>query len=1066
MAALDGATPAIIGAAGAAGGGGDFTIERSLRFNDDDTAYLNRTPSGASNTKTWTWSAWTKRSKINAEANLFSVGASSTDAAFRFNADDTLQVRDGGGGELTTSSPFLDPSAWYHIVVALDNLQSTASDRFRLYVNGVEVSLGSASYAAQNTAGDFNTAVAHYIGRQVHNTSNLFDGYLTQINFVDGRQLAPTEFGEYDDNNVWQPKEYTSFNNPNASTTWSDAVPTADGFRPGRAAADAFDNDLSTYCALNNYTFNLDVGSWSTSGTLEVYTGANHEYAVDGGSTSAMNADDWTTVGDAGSITTLTLTRTDGGYPYINAVRINGYVLIDSAVDNSFQLKFDDNSSTSALGTDSSGNSNTWTVNNFSVTDNYAAGAVTAAWAGYVGAWATTDTWSSLGVSSSFGGTSGTKGYSTTTETWTGAKTIATGDFGSGIRGGNGWAIRYPTSVTVTIDPAAQASLTDIVVCPDETTDIANGTSVTTYPATVTGQVFWYRYSGAGYPAADALGTVTNPGATTQTDSLIDTPMNYTADSGNNGGNYPSWNPLDTFGPEFSNGNLDASYNTTSWKGYRATTAVTSGKWYWEVIINTLSGSNYTNIGVSKARGTGGVAINSDFDNTAETAGYNSTGAKVSSTYGGGTYGDSFTAGDVIGVAFDVDAGTLIFYKNNVSQGTAYSTLTANASWNPAMSMYGNVAVSANFGQRPFRFTPPTDYLPLVTTNLGTPGVTDGSTAMDSSLYTGDGNAGQTVSGLSMAPDFVWFKSRSEARNNAVFDIVRGVERRLQPNITQLEDASTTGLTAFDSDGFTFGSNNVNGRSGVNYVAWSWDAGTSTVSNSDGTITSNVRANTTTGFSVVEYTGNGSNSTVGHGLGAAPEFIIVKLRDDASGWAVYHDAIGTSTNNYIELQSTAVAAQDNTAFQNTAPTSSVFSIGTKPATNNSGDSHVAYCWAPVSQYSSFGSYTGETDLFIHTGFKPQWLMIKSYAGDGYNWVCIDNSRGATTGNVSNKLYFNLDNYENDDGRGTETKVVFLSNGFTFLDASAETNSSTRSYIYAAFAEHPFKSSRGGFQNIS
>ena len=919
MAALDGVTPSIIGAAGAAGGGG-IAFERSLRFNDDDTAYLNRTPSGAGNTKTWTWSAWTKRSKITAEANLFSVGASSTDAAFRFNADDTLQVRDGNNGELTTNTPLLDPSAWYHIVVALDNLQSTAANRFRLYVNGVEMtSFSTATYSAQNAAGDFNTAVAHYIGRQVHNTSNLFDGYLTQINFVDGRQLAPTEFGEYDDNNVWQPKAYTSFNNPNASTTWSDAVPTADGFRPGRAAADAFDNDLSTYCALNNYTFNLDVGSWSTSGTLEVYTGANHEYAVDGGSTSAMNADDWTTVGDAGSITTLTLTRTDGGYPYINAVRINGYVLIDSAVDNSFQLKFDDNSSAAALGTDSSGNSNTWTVNN-----------------------------------------------------------IATSD------------------------------------------------------------------------------------------SLIDSPLNYTADSGNNGGNYCTWNPLDTFGPTFANGNLDASYNTTSWKGYRATIAVTSGKWYWEVTINTLSGSNYTNIGVSKAIGFGGVAINSDFDNTAETAGYNSTGAKVSSTYGGGSYGATFTAGDVIGVALDVDAGTLIFYKNNTSQGTAYSNLTANATWTPAMSMYGNVAVSANFGQRPFAYTPPTGYVSLCTENLPDPTIADGTSVLDVvNETTSVAGSSKTISGLSFAPSLVISKLRNQSANGrwGFIDIVRGVNKTLASDRTDAEVTTQTDLlTQFNSDGFDVGAdaggygwNYQNG--GSLYTYWAWDSGSSTVSNTDGTITSNVRANQSAGFSIVTYTGNAtSGATVGHGLNAKPEFIIIKNRDTATYAPVYHGSLDATAPEDYWLR--LFAGTDGTrlrtgpsssAFNGTAPTSSVFSLGGFAFTNGSGSDYLAYCWAPVSQYSSFGSYTGAANLFIYTGFKPQWLLIKSYLGDGFNWVLIDSTRGATTGNVSNKLYPNLVNYQNDDGRGTETKVVFLSNGFTFLDEGAETNSSTHSYIDAAFA---------------
>ena len=168
-----------------------------------------------------------------------------------------------------------------------------------------------------------------------------------------------------------------------------------------------------------------------------------------------------------------------------------------------------------------------------------------------------------------------------------------------------------------------------------------------------------------------------------------------------------------------------------------------------------------------------------------------------------------------------------------------------------------------------------------------------------------------------------------------------------------------------------------------------------------------------------------------HALNAPVKFIIVKLREDASGWAVYHDSIGTSTNNYIELQTTGLAAQDNTAFQNTAPTSQVFSIGTKAAVNNNLDSHIAYCWAEVEGYSKFGSYTGAADLFIYTGFKPQWLLIKSYAGDGFNWVIIDNARGADSGNVSNKLYPNSGGARIVTVVGLKLKLSFFLMGLRF-----------------------------------
>ena len=312
-------------AAAAQSGASAFEIERSVRLNDGDSAYLNRTPSSAGNQRTFTWSGWIKRTESGSNKTFFSSATSNTSnprTDWQFY-DDTLYITFNPSGsswlEVRTDRVFRDFSAWYHIVVAVDTTQGTNTDRVKIYVNGVrETSFSSYSTITQNLELHINSATEHAIGRYEAGDSNYFPGYLTEINFVDGQALAPTDFGETNDDGLWIPKNYTFETNPNDGTTWSDAVPTADGFRPGRAAADAFDGDLSTYCALNNYTFNLDVGSWGISGTLEVYTGANHQYAVDGGSASAMTANDWTNVGNAGSITTLTLTRTDGSYPYIN----------------------------------------------------------------------------------------------------------------------------------------------------------------------------------------------------------------------------------------------------------------------------------------------------------------------------------------------------------------------------------------------------------------------------------------------------------------------------------------------------------------------------------------------------------------------------------------------------------------------------------------------------------------------------------------------------------------------------------------------------------------------------
>jgi hypothetical protein len=554
-------------------------------------------------------------------------------------------------------------------------------------------------------------------------------------------------------------------------------------------------------------------------------------------------------------------------------------------------------------------------------------------------------------------------------------------------------------------------------------------------------------------------------------DSVVDVPSSSGTDTGAGGevrGNYCTWNPLDTFGPTFANGNLDASYNTTSWKGYRSTIAPTSGKWYWEVTVNTLSGSNFTNIGVSKAIGAGGVAINSDFDNTAETAGYNSTGVKVSSTYGGGSYGASFTAGDVIGVGLDVDAGTLVFYKNGTSQGTAYSNLTANAAWTPAMSMYGNVAISVNFGQRPFAYQtagtnrPASTYKALCTANLPAPVVTKPSTVFDTKLYTGNGS-GRSITGFGFSPDLVWTKQRSgSATAHSLHDIVRGTNKHLASNSTDAEvDVGQYGggVTAFNSDGFSLGTWGAVNENNQTYVAWAFDGGSTTSSNTQGSITSSVRANATAGFSIVTYTGTGATGgSVGHGLGVAPGLIIVKNRDRSIVWVCYHSALGAGS--YLFLNTTDAKANES-SYWGSGVTSTVFGVQANNASgiNYLNEKHVAYCFAPVSGYSSFGSYTGNGSSdgpFVFTGHRSRWIMVKRTDTTG-NWVIIDTARD-TYNYIDKALYADSSQSESSVGAGPYCDV--LSNGFKVrTSAYGNWNANGGTYVYASFAESPFNYSR-------
>jgi hypothetical protein len=320
----------------------------------------------------------------------------------------------------------------------------------------------------------------------------------------------------------------------------------------------------------------------------------------------------------------------------------------------------------------------------------------------------------------------------------------------------------------------------------------------------------------------------------------------------------------------------------------------------------------------------------------------------------------------------------------------------------------------------------------------------------DATTYTGTGSA-RSVTGVGFQPDFVWIKERSSTSGHALFDVVRGVQKRLVSNTTDAEDTSAQLLTAFNSDGFSVGTDGAINENTQTYIGWQWKANGTGVTNTNGSITSTVSAGATQGFSVVTYTGTGANATVGHGLGVAPSMIIVKQRSTTTSWAVYHIGL-TSAAYVINLNLTSGQAGPNSVFWNsTAPTSSVFSLGTGTDANASGATVVAYCFAAVAGYSAFGSFggNGTTDnTFIYMGFKPRFVLIKRTDGAS-NWFLLDSSRSSY--NVSNVLLRpNLS-----DAEVTATSMDFVSNGIKLRDAGF---GSGETYIYAAFAENPFKNS--------
>ena len=538
-------------------------------------------------------------------------------------------------------------------------------------------------------------------------------------------------------------------------------------------------------------------------------------------------------------------------------------------------------------------------------------------------------------------------------------------------------------------------------------------------------------------------------------DSLTDTPTSYGTDTGVGGsvrGNYATLNPL--FQPgTYSNGNLDLT-TTAGNKHYRCTIGVSSGKWYWE--FSPVSGStpgivalvNDSAPPTQNANQTGGYAY------------YSATGNKQTSGVDA-SYGATYTYGDVIGVAFDADNGTLVFYKNGVSQGTAFTGLTSGPYY-PACSA-GSGTSTTNFvfnaGQRAFAYqTPGTNrpaatFLALCDTNLPTPVVAKGSSAMDVKLYSGNSST-QNITGLNFSPDLVWLKCRSDSYSHRLFDQVRGATKVLYSNLTAVED-TISGVTAFNSDGFTLGSETGGNVSGQTFVSWCWDAGTSTVTNTAGSISSQVRANASAGFSVVTWTGTGSAATVGHGLGIAPHMAIIKRRD-ASGWdwPVWHNKLTSSTYN-IFLNSTNAEANRSDIWS-AAPTSALLNLGNSGQVNGSSGTYVGYIFAPVSGYSSFGSYTGNGSTdgpFVFCNFRPRWLLTKSssYVDEWriYDAVRLGYNAVATV----------LTPGDSQAEGATGYPIDLLSNGFKLRGAGGPINESGATYIYACFAESPFAYSR-------
>mgnify|MGYP003637720545 CR=1 FL=1 len=547
-------------------------------------------------------------------------------------------------------------------------------------------------------------------------------------------------------------------------------------------------------------------------------------------------------------------------------------------------------------------------------------------------------------------------------------------------------------------------------------------------------------------------------------DSMVDVPTPYGVDTGAGGtvrGNYATWNSVTaTPSVTFSDGNLKAV--TASQNCAISTIGMASGKWYMEITVVAFASIN---LGLANSA----HALTTALSLSANAIGYNGNGTVYYNSTTPVTYA-SYTTGDIIGIAFDADAGNVTFYKNGTLQGTPPVSLTNGPYFFAGSDGTGTApTIAGNFGQRPFIYTAPSGFKALCTQNLPTPTIgattaTQANTFFAPALYTGNDGTQTVTTGIDMATSggLVWFKNRSAAVGHALINPVVGYGSFLQSNTTGAENAFSF-ITATSSTGFTMntGSSTFNGGAAAGgpfaYVAWNWKANGAGSTNTAGSITSTVSANTTSGFSVVTYTGTGANATVGHGLGVAPSMYIVKCRGTAgTNWPTYHQSITAA--NVLFLNVTDAQAAYSDVFNATNPTSSVFSIGTSNDTNGSTRTYVAYCFAEVAGYSKFGSYTGNGTAgdgpFVYTGFRPVFVMIKASSTTG-DWLILDNSRSPY--NVEQARLKPNDSAAEVSGDGYDY-IDALSNGFKLrgIAGSNGTNGSGNTYIYMALAQNPFK----------
>ena len=1124
----------------------DYEIEQSLRFDDGRETYLSRTFPSAGNRKTWTYSLWFKRGNLGGgEVNIFKCYTASNDnSTFQvsFNSSDKLNIVAQTVSYGTPSQVFRDTSAWYHLVIAVDTTQGTANNRVKVYVNGQQVtSFSSKSNPSQNADLGINQAAEHVIGSS-RTYSNMFDGYMGEVNFIDGQALTPDSFGETGKYGEWNPIKYAGTYGTNgfylpfkqdytvegfSTVVWendspkyvggvgfqsdllwaksrlnvqnhviSDAVTGFNGYgstsRPNAfysnltsisPTADGFTSNTEFFTNGQTYVaWNWDMGGTTasnTSGTINSSVRANQAYGQSIVTYSA-NGSSGTIGHGLGAVPTMIIvkkrnaserwcvfhTSTSNAYIYLNETFAAETGNADDRFGNNTSV-VQPTSSVFSVGqsNDVNGSSGTYVAYCFSDVAGYS-------------------------KHGSFTGNNST------------SNVITTGFAPAFVMIKNTESTYRWYMLDNTRDPNNPASHRLFANNNDVESTNSNvleftstGFKIITTDAEVNQSgkkmlymafadtreyAYWLDQSGNN-------NDWTSEGGLTESDVMVDSPTN----------NFATWNPLFRGGESsssiyasttLSEGNLQASVPTNSYMGN--TMRPQSGTWYSEFLVSTVTNevgwgwinapkysSNTANAGIANKWGgyyhgyapadlrvydeTSQLGSNIaltisngdilqlawDIDNNKGWIGINNTWYAADN----GTDGNPSAGTNQTFTFAGTEAANLQPY---VANGTGTAVFVAN--FGADSSFAGNKTPQGNQDAKAigdFYYAPPTGFLALCTKSLPSVDVIP-SENFNTVIYSGTNADNRVLSGVGFTPDLGIFKRRNGSGPPQFFDTLRGATKQLRSDNAAAESTQGNKQKTFTSDGYTLGTDAQINGSGGTYVAWNWKAGGSASSNSNGTITSQVSANVDAGFSIVTYTGTGSNATVGHGLSKAPNMSWIKPRNFADNWIVTYDAVdGSDDQAYLNLANAGASPAAQYAVAQNATTLGLTGWNN---VNDANDTYVAYCFHSVESYSKVGSYVGNGNVdgpMVNLGFKPKLVIIKRITEVGV-WFMFDTERSPY--NVMNtKLNANSSDAEDSD---TSWNIDFLSNGFKLRGNHVYINSQNNSHIFIAFAENPFKHS--------